>query len=217
MRHEEALMASLRDQPLLIVVRPDASDLQGAAGHSSLLGQIQGLYQAGLLHLEVAWVPSPGWVQFVHRVQDSCPDLKVGAASLTQLDALDDVQSCGLTFGMSPCLDLALLSCARRLGLLLVPGVLTPTEMHQAIQSGCGLVKLFPAVQLGVDYLQALKGPLGPLPGVIAAGGLGVEDLQPWLKAGYAAIALGRRVLGTEAIDPTLRRWLVDMGPGCYR
>ena len=54
MRHEEALMASLRDQPLLIVVRPDASDLQGAAGHSPLLGQIQGLYQAGLLHLEVA-------------------------------------------------------------------------------------------------------------------------------------------------------------------
>ena len=217
MMHEEALTASLRHQPLLIVVRPDASDLQGAAGRSSLLGQIQDLHHAGLLHLEVAWVRSPGWVPFVRRVQEICPHLKVGAASLTQLEALEDVQSCGLTFGMSPCLDLALLSCARRLGLLLVPGVLTPTEMHQAIQSGCGLVKLFPAVQLGVDYLQALKGPLGPLPGVIAAGGLGVEDLQPWLKAGYAAIALGRRVLGTEAIDPTLRRWLVDMGPGCYR
>ena len=97
MMHEEALTASLRHQPLLIVVRPDASDLQGAAGRSSLLGQIQDLHHAGLLHLEVAWVRSPGWVPFVRRVQEICPHLKVGAASLTQLDALDDVQSCGLT------------------------------------------------------------------------------------------------------------------------
>ena len=85
------------------------------------------------------------------------------------------------------------------------------------MRQGCGLVKLFPAVQLGVGYTQSLQGPLGPLPKVIAAGGLGVDDLEPWLAAGHAAVALGRRVLGSKDIDPTLLRWLVDVCPKCYR
>ena len=217
LKREEALIASLRDQPLLIVVRPDASDLQGASGRSSLLAQIRALHAAGLLHLEVAWVRNPAWSAFVRSVQQACPDLKVGAASLTRHEALEDVQACGLSFGMSPCFDPELLALARRMGILLVPGVFTPTEMFQAMQQGCGLVKLFPAVQLGVGYTNSLEGPLGPLPKVVAAGGLGVDDLQPWLEAGHSAVALGRRVIGAEGIDPTLLRGLVALRPKCYR
>ena len=214
---EEALIASLRVQPLLIVVRPEASDLQEASGRFSLLGQIRSLHEAGLRHLEVAWVDHPAWRSFVRNVQQSCPNLQVGAASLTRSTAVDDVHACGLSFGMSPCFDPALLNHARGLGILLVPGVFSPTEMFQAMGYGCRLIKLFPAAQLGVDYLRSLKGPLGPLPEVIAAGGLGVDDLEPWLEAGHTAIALGRRVVGSEGIDPTLLRWLVDMCPKCYR
>ena len=214
---EEALIASLRDQPLLIVVRPDASDLQGASGRSSLLSQVRALHGAGLQHLEVAWVASPAWPAFVRSVQQACPGLHLGAASLTRVEALQDAMACNLAFGMSPCFDAALLSHARHMGFLLVPGVFTPTEMLKAIQQSCRLVKLFPAVQLGVGYIEALQGPLGPLPQVIAAGGLGIHDLEPWLRAGHAAVALGRRVVGAEGIDPTLLRWLVEVRPKCYR
>ena len=214
---EEALIASLHRQPLLIVVRPDSSDLSEGSGFSVLFRQIQSLHQAGLRHLEVAWVDHPAWCGFVRNVQRSCPDLQVGAASLTQFKALEDAHASGLTFGMAPCFEPALLMRARRLGILLVPGVFSPTEMFQAMGYGCRLIKLFPAAQLGVDYLRSLKGPLGPLPEVIAAGGLGVDDLEPWLEAGHTAIALGRRVIGSEGIDPTLLRWLVDVCPKCYR
>ena len=214
---EEALLASLRNQPLLIVVRPDASDLQGASGSLSLLSQVRALHAAGLRHLEVAWVDSPAWPDFVRGVRAECPDLQLGAASLTRPEALKDVQACGLPFGMSPCFDPELLALAREMGLLLVPGVFSPTELLQATQQGCRLVKLFPAVQLGVGYVNSLRGPLGPLPQVIAAGGLGVDDLEPWLEAGHAAVALGRRVIGAEGIDRTLLRWLLKARPECYR
>ena len=211
------MIASLRDQPLLIVVRPDASDLQGASGSLSLLSQVRALHAAGLRHLEVAWVDSPAWPDFVRGVRAECPDLQLGAASLTRPEALKDVQACGLPFGMSPCFDPELLALAREMELLLVPGVFSPTELLQATQQGCRLVKLFPAVQLGVGYVDSLRGPLGPLPQVIAAGGLGVDDLEPWLEAGHAAVALGRRVIGAEGIDRTLLRWLLKARPECYR
>ena len=167
------MIASLRNQPLLIVVRPDASDLQGASGPSSLLSQVRALDAAGLRHLEVAWVDSPAWPDFVRGIRAACPGLQLGAASLTRPEALKDVQACGLPFGMSPCFDPELLALAREMGLLLVPGVFSPTELLQAMQQGCRLVKLFPSVQLGVGYVNSLRGPLGPLPQVIAAGGLG--------------------------------------------
>ena len=48
----------------------------------------------------------------------------------------------------------------------------------------------------------------GFLKQVIAAGGLRVTDVDPWLKAGHAAVALGRRVIDVQGPDPALLRWL---------
>ena len=123
-------------------------------------------------------------------------------------EALVDLEACGFPYAMSPCFDPSLLERARRSGILLVPGVFSPTEIQQATAMGCGLVKLFPAASVGVDYLQRLRAPLGPLPQVIAAGGLGVADLDAWLQAGHAAVALGRRVIDVQGPDPALLRWL---------
>ena len=67
---------------------------------------------------------------------------------------------------------------ARGLGVLLVPGVFSPTEVHQAIRFGCRVVKLFPAANLEPGYWSRLQAPLGPLPFVIAAEG-NSGDLPP--------------------------------------
>ena len=67
---EEALIASLYSQPLLIVVRPDSSDLSEGSDFFVLFRQIQSLHQAGLRHLEVAWVDHPAWCGFVRNVEN---------------------------------------------------------------------------------------------------------------------------------------------------
>ena len=71
-----------------------------------------------------------------------------------------------------------------------------------------GAPLLLGSVSVGVDYIQRLRAPLGPLPQVIAAGGLGVGDVDAWLTAGHAAVALGRRVIDVQGPDPALLRWL---------
>ena len=208
MQRQEALIASLAAQPILVVVRPNPTDLDGDEGPGSLLGHLSCLASVGLRHVEIGWQPDSRWCSFVARVRQRCPSLQLGAASLLTADALADLETCGLPFAMSPCLDPALLERARQRGILLVPGVFSPSEIQQASAMGCGLVKLFPAVSVGVDYIQRLRAPLGPLPQVIAAGGLRVTDVDPWLKAGHAAVALGRRVIDVQGPDPALLRWL---------
>ena len=208
---QEELILSLQRQPLLVVVRPDSNDLdqlERPDGHSSLIRQLDCLHQAGLTHLEVAWKADQRWVPFMHRIRKLFPGFSLGAASVTSLSALDDLQRLELPYSMAPCWVPELVLEARRRGLLLVPGVFSPTDVLQARDFGCRLVKLFPAVSLGCDYWRRLQAPLADLPMVVAAGGLGVADVPQWLSTGHGAVALGRRVLGADGLAPELLTWL---------
>jgi 2-dehydro-3-deoxyphosphogluconate aldolase/(4S)-4-hydroxy-2-oxoglutarate aldolase len=102
----------------------------------------------------------------------------------------------------------ALQQMAKQLGFLLVPGVMTPSEIRAASDLGCRLVKLFPASVLGRGFYRQIAAPMGSLPFVIAAGGLRAGDLYSWLEAGYDAIALGRTVFENDGVDPSLAAWI---------
>ena len=201
-------MASLQHQPLLLVIRPEPDDLAASDSGSALLEQMQQLHAAGLRHLEVAWMDHPGWVGFMQRLQHRCPELNLGVASVTGAKALYDLSRLNLSYAMAPCWSQELVEQARGLGVLLVPGVFSPTEVHQAMRFGCRVVKLFPAANLGPGYWGRLRAPLGPLPFVIAAGGLEVGDIPVWLEAGHGAVALGRKVVGSPAAFKALLDWL---------
>ena len=113
-------MASLQHQPLLLVVRPEPDDLRPSSSGSSLLDQVLQLHAAGLRHLEVAWLDQPGWGEFMQRVQDQCPGLNLGAASVTSPQALNDLSCLNLGYAMSPCWSPELVAQAREVGVLLV-------------------------------------------------------------------------------------------------
>ena len=204
----ERLIRSLRLQPLLVVLRPDASDFQLALRHTRLCRQLDQLAEAGVLHVELAWTADPRWGDLVMALKCRHPQLQIGAASITELPALERVAELDIGYAMSPLLDPALQARADALDCLLVPGVMTPSEIRQASKLGCRLVKLFPASVLGCGFRRQIAAPMGPLPFLIAAGGLRAVDLSPWLRAGYDAIALGRTVFEDDRLDPSLVAWL---------
>ncbi|MEX1316314.1 MAG: bifunctional 4-hydroxy-2-oxoglutarate aldolase/2-dehydro-3-deoxy-phosphogluconate aldolase [Synechococcaceae cyanobacterium] len=167
--------------------------------------QLERLDRAGLHQVELAWSGHPHWSAQAAALVRRFPRLHLGAASVCSLQGLEGVIAAGLAYAVSPVLDESLLHAARNRSLTLVPGVFTPSEVHRARQLGCALVKLFPAVALGIDFWSRLRGPLGPLPTCIAAGGLGVEDVEPWLAAGVDAVALGGALDAAPAWDALSR------------
>ncbi len=173
-----------------------------------LLALVDQLSDAGVRHIELAWSGHPRWPELVRVLQERHPELHLGAASVTNAGAVDCISELGMAYAMSPCLDPLLINIARAQGLVLVPGVMSPTEVHQAMALGCELIKLFPAGSLGRDYRRQLSAPLAPLPHMIAAGGLTASDLDPWLAAGYHAVALGRGVMVGNSLDDALLKWL---------
>ena len=183
-----ALIASLRRQPLLLVLRPECP-----LHASPLLASLQDL---GFVHVELAWRSGPRWVEQCRQLKDQFPRLQLGAASLCTTTALQSAAAAGLSYGVSPILDPAMIRLAAQLQFTLVPGVYSPTEVDRARQWGSAIVKLFPACSLGPGYWRRLREPLGePLPFCIAAGGLQIDDVRPWLAAGVDAVALGSSLI----------------------
>jgi 2-dehydro-3-deoxyphosphogluconate aldolase/(4S)-4-hydroxy-2-oxoglutarate aldolase len=153
----ERLIHSLRAQPLLIVLRP-GEPLQAAA----TLERLQAL---GLRHVEIAWQPLPHWAAQMAELIQMHPALELGAASVCEPRGVTEAAAAGCRYAVSPVLDPTLLEEAARRDLVLVPGVMTASEVHRARRLGCSLVKLFPAVSVGIEYWRRLREPLGePLP-----------------------------------------------------
>ncbi|MDP6193294.1 MAG: bifunctional 4-hydroxy-2-oxoglutarate aldolase/2-dehydro-3-deoxy-phosphogluconate aldolase [Prochlorococcus sp.] len=203
-------MASLSSQPLIVVLRPELEDLAPSRNSPPLLAVLEQLQLVGLRHVELAWSAHPGWMSLMREVKAAFSDFSLGAASIHRVEALHAVKELGLSYAMTPCFDLSLQNQALELQQLLVPGVFSPSEIHQACSIGCQLVKLFPASVLGMNYWRQIEAPLEPLPFVIAAGGLTVSDLTPWLAAGYNSVALGRGLIKQGRLDPALNAWLKD-------
>jgi 2-dehydro-3-deoxyphosphogluconate aldolase/(4S)-4-hydroxy-2-oxoglutarate aldolase len=85
----------------------------------------------------------------------------VGVGTLTQPEEFAAARDAGAVFGVSPGLTPALIEAARRSGLPLLPGVMTPSEVMAAREAGFRELKLFPAVPAGgVGMLSAIAGPL---------------------------------------------------------
>jgi 2-dehydro-3-deoxyphosphogluconate aldolase/(4S)-4-hydroxy-2-oxoglutarate aldolase len=180
----DRLLSSLRRQPLLVVLRPGEP--------LAAVPTLEQLRALGVRHVEIAWQPGAGWIDQMMQLHRRFSDLELGAASVCQVPGLEAAATAGCRYAVSPVLDPLLQQRAAELDLLLVPGVMTASEVHQARRLGCAIVKLFPAVSAGRDHWRRLREPLGsPLPFCIAAGGLTPADVLPWLAAGVDAVALG--------------------------
>ncbi len=178
------LITSLHHQPLLVVLR--------SGEPARLVPQLERLRDLGVRHVEIAWAPGPAWIEQCRLLIPAFPEVQLGASSICHAAALEAVLAAGFSYGVSPILERGLLKQAAEAGFALVPGVMTPSEVNRARDWGSPIVKLFPAVTVGIGYWRRLAAPLGvPLPFCIAAGGLGPSDVIPWLEAGVDAAALG--------------------------
>jgi 2-dehydro-3-deoxyphosphogluconate aldolase/(4S)-4-hydroxy-2-oxoglutarate aldolase len=118
------------------------------------------LVAGGIRVLEVT-LRTPHGLPAIRAIAEQVPDAIVGVGTLTEGAEFAAAREAGAVFGVSPGLTPALIEAARRSGLPLLPGVMTPSEVMAAREAGFRQLKLFPAVPAGgVGMLNAIAGPL---------------------------------------------------------
>lgn len=144
--------------------------------------------------------------------------LTVGIGTLRSAAELASVAEAGARFAVSYFIPDQFISESIALGLLPVPGVLTPNEVQRAVSAGARVVKVFPAWQSDPRLIGDLE-PLVRDVHYIATGGLTQQTSAEWLAAGALAVGTGRALgtvatVGEDALRRNIRQTLSDAGAG---
>lgn len=137
----------------------------------------------------------------IQRIAGRFPEILLGAGTLLEKDQVKRAKNAGAVFGLAPGLNPEIVAAAQEIGLPFSPGVMTPSEVEQALSLGCKLLKFFPAEAAGgLDMLKSLAGPYAHT-GVkfIPTGGVSSANLTSYLKLPVVA-AIG----GSWMVDKAL-------------
>ncbi|HAV5305121.1 TPA: bifunctional 4-hydroxy-2-oxoglutarate aldolase/2-dehydro-3-deoxy-phosphogluconate aldolase [Acinetobacter baumannii] len=139
------------------------------------------LHAGGVKVLEITLRTAAG-LAAIERASQLADDIVVGVGTITKPEHCAQAKKAGAKFGVSPGLTKDLHLAAQDAGLPLLPGVMTPSDLIQAIELGYDIVKFFPAQQAGgVAMLKAFYGPFPNLR-FCPTGGITAETAPDFLK-----------------------------------
>ena len=137
----------------------------------------------------------------IKAVAENCPDMLVGAGTVTTPELVTRTRDAGGQFIISPDTNPAVIARTRELELVSMPGAMTPSEILAAHAAGADLVKLFPAAALGPAYLKAVRSPISHVR-IMAVGGINEKNAAEFLKAGAVGLGVGGNLAN--------RQWIAD-------
>ena len=117
----------------------------------------------------------------IRALRQGCPDLLVGAGTVLTVEQAEAAVAAGAEFLVAPGSNPDVMAAARRLGVPMVPGVCTPSEIERAMAGGLDVVKFVPAeVCGGVAFLKSVA-PVYPGVRYVPTGGIGPANLPAYL------------------------------------
>lgn len=161
---------------------------------------VHALHRSGI---PVAEIPMtvPGAIEVISDVATRLPDVIVGGGTVLDVEMAQRCVDAGAKFLTSTGLVPEVVEFARKKGVLVIPGALTPSEVIQAWKAGADLVKIFPCAPLGGDaYIRALKAPFPNVP-FVAAGGVNQQTAVQYILAGASVLGVGGELIPREALE----------------
>ncbi len=181
-----------------------------AANAEDALFAAEAVSRGGLPIVELT-MTVPNATELIARLVKKHPHMVVGAGTVLDLETARACLAAGAQFITSPGLDLEIVEFCVKAGVIVMPGVLTPSEIIAAVKAGADFVKIFPCTQLGgVDYLRALKAPF-PQVAFIAAGGVNQQTAGKYLAAGAVAVGIGSDLVPPRAIAIREADWIEEL------
>lgn len=118
----------------------------------------------------------------IRRICESFPDMLVGAGTVLTTEQVERAHKAGAKFIVSPGFDPEIIECCISIGLPVLPGCITPSEIAQAVKRGLKVVKFFPAEQSGgVAMIKAMAAPYSMVK-FMPTGGISTKNLADYLS-----------------------------------
>ena len=137
----------------------------------------------------------------IKLMKEACPEMIVGAGTVTTKEHIDATIAAGGQFIVTPGFDPELVAYAQEKNIPIFPGCTTPTDYHAALKFGLELIKFFPAEQSG--GLAKIKAMAAPFPQfkVMPTGGISLKNLGEYIKCPVIAACGGSYMVTADLIE----------------
>ena len=183
---KEQVITRMKEDCLVAVVRAKNKE-QGEK-------VIDAIIAGGINFIEITMTMDEGnpveFIQFMSEKYRSNEKVVIGAGTVLDPETARAVILAGANYVVSPGLNVDTIKLCNRYRVPMLPGVMSPTEAITALEAGCDIIKVFPGNVVGPGAISSFKGPL-PQGDFMPSGGVDVDNVDKWLKAGACAVGTG--------------------------
>ena len=190
---EEILNALMKYKIVAIVRGQRPEDMLRLAG---------ALYEGGIRFMEITFRQDApeSWRETAEAIRSVARAYKgrifAGAGTVMRPEQLEMARAAGAGYIISPNADERIIRATRDMGLVSLPGALTPTEIAAAHEWGADVVKVFPAGDMGPGYMKSVCAPLKHIP-MMAVGGITEKNAADFIAAGAVGLGVGGNLVNS--------------------
>ncbi len=194
----EKTLDAIKNEKLIVIARGVAKE--------KLIPLAEAMYAGGIRLLEVTYsadgsTPDEETAKNIKRLAEHFEGrMFIGAGTVITEKQVELTQKAGGQFIISPDTFEGVIKKTRELGMVSIPGALTPSEIQAAHRFGADFIKLFPITNMGIEYVKAIKAPLSHI-NFLAVGGINEENIPEYLKTGICGFGIGSNIVSKKLID----------------
>lgn len=195
---EEKIIQAVKEHKLIAIVRGVESE--------KCIKIAQALYEGGFRLMEITYDQKhpENWEETARAIgavaNAFAGRMYVGAGTVTCTELVELTHKHGGQFIISPDVNEDVIRRTRELGMVSMPGALTPTEVMVAHRAGANFVKLFPAGNLGTGYVKAVKAPISHVD-LLVVGGIDEKNVASFLAVGAAGAGIGGNLVNKAWVE----------------
>lgn len=150
--------------------------------------------------------------ELMRFAEKECPELALGVGSVVDAPTAALYIQMGACFVVGPLLNIDVAKVCNRRGVPYTPGCGSVTEVGQAQELGCDIVKVFPGDVLGPKFVKGLMAPM-PWSRIMVTGGVEPteENLTAWMKAGAFCVGMGSKLFPKDKVADEDWQYVTDM------
>lgn len=138
--------------------------------------------------------------KIISTLRNEFPALNVGAGTVCNQKDLKNALDASAQFIVTPIIDEEIIKTSVSKNIPIFPGAYTPSEIYKAWTLGASAVKVFPATQLGPQYIKDVLAPLNDIK-LLPTGGVSIENIKSFFQVGAVGVGMGSSLLNKKFIQ----------------
>jgi len=181
--NRQKLVTRITDNGLVAVVRTESAEKAYRIFDACIEG--------GVAAIEITFTV-PGAHKIIEDLASKYQsgEIILGAGTVLDPETARIAILSGAQYIVSPNINLDTIKLCNRYQVPSMPGAMTINEIILAMEAGADIIKIFPGNLFGPSIIKSVKGPI-PQAQMMPTGGVEVENVEEWIKAGAVAVGAG--------------------------